>query len=811
MSKFENSNLINSDSEEETDLNLNQTNKDKKKKKKPKSKNVKSTESEQNKPISTMGKLIMERKRLLEEENERIRKIEEEEEIKKKKEEEILEKNKKEEKEEKERKEKKYKAKQDKIEAQKKAGQYKTKSEKKQHKKNQLRLEQMKKLGIVSTDSDGKIIIKQDTQIQIKELETESESESESESETELNNNKEIQINNFRCPIFTIMGHVDTGKTTLLDYLRKTSVQSHEAGGITQQIGTTLLTRDIISKQINLSDANLDANLKIDIKIPGLLLIDTPGHESFEILRKLGSKLADIAIVIIDIMHGLEPQTIESIKFLKESNVPFMFVLNKIDRLYGWNNQNLSGNKLLDAQNFNTKEEFYSRFKQIQTQIMIQGINSELYWSNTSVDDTINIIPISAVTGQGISDLLTCIINYSQTFLSEQIKWVEQLECIIMEISNDNTYGYTLDCILKNGQLSKGDTIQIQSHSNIIKTKIKNILTIPENKDSKYISKYTQHQTIKGTCQIKIVASNIETSQIGSKIFLIPNETKSKSFSIEKVEIEEKVEEQNKIQLNSQGICIFTSTKGSMESFIQYAQTNTELINPIQIAYTSIGNVNKKELVKFNLINTSSTLGITDIINSLENELKPENICVLAFEVEIDKEAIQYAKDNKIHIFHDNTIYRLFNQYKEFANTLYLDRKEKMRTNTVFPCILKIIESNIFNKKNPLIIGVEVLEGTLHLGTPLIIIPSKTLIGKVVGIQVNKQDVKVGKTGQSICIKIDNISNPGIMYGRHFTHKDLLYPNITRASIDLLKKYFKKDISKEDIGLLVKLKKLIEF
>lgn len=675
----------------------------------------------------------------------------------------------------------------------------------------------MKKHGMIT--EDGKIIIKQrqtnTTEISSIETETEINKTNENYNEIELSNN-------FRCPIFTIMGHVDTGKTTLLDYLRKTSVQSHEAGGITQQIGATLLTPDVIAKQIKSIETISSNNL--DIKIPGLLLVDTPGHEAFKVLRKLGSKLADIAIVIVDIMHGLEPQTLESINLLKESNSPFMFALNKIDRLYGWKNDfgntgiNMGIDKQIEYQDLNTREEFKSRYRQIQTQIMSHGINCELFWSNTSPADTIDIIPISEITGQGIPDLLSNIINYSQTTLKDNLEWIENMECIVMEITNTDGYGYTIDCVLRNGQLSRGDWINIPTSSGTqIKTQIKNILTIPANRDSKFISqsKYIQHQSIKGACQIKIVAPNLELSQIGSQIILetdnveINNMLGQRDNNIkdnsnnddENDEKEDKEDANNLIQLDSQGICIFTSTRGSMESFVQFARTNPELVLPIQISHISIGNVNKKELTKFNLANKS---------NSSNSEPIPEHQCVLAFEVEIDKEATQYAKDNGITIFKDKTIYRLFNQYRDFANKLYADRKEQMRKITVFPCVLKIIESNVFNKKNPLVMGVEVQEGTLHLGTPLIT-ESKTYIGKIVGIQVNKQDVKIGNKGQSVCVKIDNQTNPGIMYGRHFTHRDLLYSNVSRASVDILKQYFKQDISKEDVKLLVKLKKIIGF
>lgn len=800
-----------SDIEEQINNNdITQTNKDKKKKKKNKSKNTKSenTNANTSKPISAMGKLIAERKRLQEEEEERIRKIEEEEEKKKKEEEEREAEIKRKEEEDKERKKK---AKQDKIDAQKKAGLYKTKSEKEREKKNKLRLEQIKKMGIIK--DDGRIEINQGLLNPNSNL------------NQNITKNKEmVEELEYRSPLFTIMGHVDTGKTTLLDYLRKTSVQSHEVGGITQQIGATILTKNIILKQIG----SLESEDEFDIKVPGLLMVDTPGHEAFKNLRKLGSKLADIALVIVDLLHGLEPQTIESIKLLNESNTPYMFVLNKIDRLYGWkkdilddktktNSKNIK--EIIELQDLNVQEEFKAKYNNIKTQIMTQGINNELYWNNTSPTDTISVIPISAITGDGISDLLKVIINYSQTVMNQQILWNAKLDCIVMELSNIEGQGLTADCIIKNGCLEKGDIIKFKSKLNndIIYSKIKTILITQENTDSKSTSKFISYDKVKEARGIKIVASDIDLIQIGSSLekcsLLEYNsyiESNNKTNILDKKNIycsdnnnnsgdlfDDILNINETIKLDSEGIGIFCSTQGSAESLVQFIRSSMETEIPIKISYVSIGNVMKKDLLKFALINSSNTI--------------IENKCVLAFEVDIDKDAIEYAKDNDIQIFEDKTIYRLFNQYKEYANKQYVDRKEKARENTVFPCILKIIESNIFNKKNPLIMGVEVLEGTLHLGTPLITLPSKTYIGKVVGIQVNKQDVKVGKTSQSVCVKIDNQTNPNITYGRQFQGKDLLYSNVSRESVDILKEYFKKDMSKDDIGLLIKLKKLIGF
>ncbi|GAY63149.1 hypothetical protein CUMW_223320 [Citrus unshiu] len=174
---------------------------------------------------------------------------------------------------------------------------------------------------------------------------------------------------NLRSPICCILGHVDAGKTRLLDCIRGTNVQEGEAGGITQQIGVTYFPVENIQKRTE--KLNADAKLKV----PGLLVVDTPGHESFTNLRSRGSCLCDIAILVVDIMDGIKPQTIESLDLLKERNVDFIIALSKADKLYGWKScKNAPIKKALEQQSKDVEDEFKMRLRNEPIGTKIQAL-----------------------------------------------------------------------------------------------------------------------------------------------------------------------------------------------------------------------------------------------------------------------------------------------------------------------------------------------------------------------------------------------------------------------------------------------------
>lgn len=580
---------------------------------------------------------------------------------------------------------------------------------------------------------------------------------------------------NLRAPISVIMGHVDTGKTKLLDNIRQTNVQEGEAGGITQQIGATQFSTEVLRDKTKPMQNAKGGDLAIDIKLPGLLMIDTPGHESFSNLRSRGSSLCDIAILVVDLMHGLEPQTIESLKMLVKGNTPFVVALNKVDRCYGWKtNTNSPIRDTLEAQDSNTKDEFYSRADQAMLQLREQGINCELYWKNEDLKDTISLIPTSAHTGEGVPDLLSMVIKCTQDLQVEKLMYNETLQCTVLEVKVIEGLGPTCDVVLVNGTLKEGDTIVFSTMDGPVVTQIKALLTPPPNREMRIKSEYIHHKQLSGAIGIKIVAPEIGRAIAGTPLLVVESED----------DVEDVKEDchadigsiMKALETDARGVTVHASTLGAMEALLHFLRE--ECKPPIPVSHIAIGTIFKKDVMRANLMN--------------EKEM-PEFATILAFDVRVDNEASAMAEELNVRIMTADIIYHLFDQFSAFMEGILKQRKDAAFEVVQFPVILKILQQNIFNKKDPIVVGVEILEGHLRLGTTLCI-PSldDLVVGTVENIQNNHKDVTKAQKGQSVAIKIVNEGNPTMMYGRQFDHTNSLYSKMSRKSIDALKEFFKE-------------------
>lgn len=591
---------------------------------------------------------------------------------------------------------------------------------------------------------------------------------------------KKEKHRDLRSPICCILGHVDTGKTKLLDNLRKTNVQEGEAGGITQQIGATYFPIDSIRKRT----AHLPP---VDYAVPGLLVIDTPGHESFTNLRSRGSSLCNIAILVVDIMHGLEPQTIESLNLLKMRKTPFIVALNKIDRLYGWQTHpELSLEASLERQNAAVQAEFEKRLADTMLAFSEQGLNSEVFFRNDDMRRTVSLVPTSAITGDGVPDLLNLLLTLTQRMMSDDLKYLSRLECTVLEVKVIEGLGTTIDVILSNGVLREGDRIAVCGLNGPIVTNIRALLTPQPLREMRVKSQYVHHQQVKAALGVKICAADLDKAVAGSSLMVIGPKDDEEAI-MEEVQ-DELTAILESVDKSGVGVSVQASTLGSLEALLCFLKDCK-----IPVSSINIGPVHKKDIIR----------------TSVMLEQEREYACLLAFDVKIERDAEQLAEETGVKIFRADIIYHLFDQFTAYMKGLEEQKRKDLAPQAVFPCILRIVPGCVFNKREPIILGVDVLEGVLRIGTPLAVPAQDGIsIGRVTSIELNHKPVpEVRKGGPAVAIKIECASyETPRMVGRHFAEQDQLVSKISRASIDILKENFRNDLSKEDWALVVKLK-----
>ena len=594
-----------------------------------------------------------------------------------------------------------------------------------------------------------------------------------------------------RCPIVVIMGHVDTGKTKLLDKIRKTNVQEGEAGGITQQIGATYFEKKTLISQT----AKLNETEKFDLTVPGMLVIDTPGHESFTNLRSRGSSLCDVAILVVDLMHGLEQQTIESLQMLRSRGTPFVVALNKVDRCYDWKTcKDMPIRDALKEQSEGTLQEFRSRSSDAKVQLQEQGVNSNIYWEMGDDDwtnsDFVPLVPTSAITGEGVQDILLLLCQIAQRKLWQQLMWCANLQCTVLEVKAIDGLGMTVDVLVVNGYLREGDKAVFCTLDGPIVTEIRGLLTPPPSREMRVKSEYIHHKEIKGALGVKLIGNGLEKVMAGTPVMVAGPDDEVEDIKAEVMS--DLTSLQEKLSTDKKGVMVQASTLGALEALLQFLREETK--PPIPVSAIGIGTINKRDVTRISIMNEKGC---------------PEYATILAFDVPVPREAREHAEEVNVRIFTADIIYHLFDQFTRFMEQLQEKRREDAAAIAVFPSIVKILPQHVFNQKDPIIVGVEVVEGILKVGTPLCVPTLGGLhVGTVTSIEQNGREQETARKGASVAIKIVNENNPTITYGRQFDASHSLYSTLNRASIDALKLHFKDKLENEDWRLVVKLKKV---
>ena len=617
-----------------------------------------------------------------------------------------------------------------------------------------------------------------------KEKENEEEKDKEKDGKVSI---KEIRDNaRLRAPIVCVLGHVDAGKTKILDKLRHSNVQLGEAGGITQQIGATFIPIENIQSHIS----KIDERFHTKTRIPGILLIDTPGHASFTNLRSRGSSLCDIAVLILNIDKGIEKQSVESLDLLRMRKTPFIIALNQIDRTYNWRRFDWSGfedsyRKQKDQQ----KRLFDEKVEQNKMQFIKNNINAELYYKNTNMKEYVNMVPTSAITGEGLPDLLGLLVYLTDNYLIRQITYKEEVKCSILEVKVLETIGTTIDVVLVNGTIHVGDKIVIGGLLGPIKTVVKIILLPKPMKEMRVKCEYERFDEISGAIGVKIFCPDLENALAGSPLYVYKTEEEAEHYCNE-ISKDFNSIVQKYLNKKGKGIMVQASTLGSLEAILTFLNEQK-----VEVAVVGVGNLNKKDVIKLQIKHAED-----------ENVMK-EDLVILCFDNKVLPEAQKVADENGIKIFVDDIIYHLFDKFIEFKNKSILERKKEKEKEAIFPCSLKTVM--FINKKDPLIIGVSVTEGVLKIGTPIYCVEKNLPLGVVESIEREKKPINnVRPNDGDVAIRI-KVADSSLAAGRHFDESSTYVSQITRNSINALKNYFREDMTNDDWKLVIKLKKIL--
>ncbi len=580
--------------------------------------------------------------------------------------------------------------------------------------------------------------------------------------EATFKNNSSFASGMIRKPLITILGHVDHGKTRLLDTIRNTTVIDREAGAITQAIGASIVPKETIQRICG----NLLEKFGLKLIIPGLLFIDTPGHEAFTHLRKRGGNLADIAILVVDMHEGLMPQSIEAIEILKKSKTPFIIALNKIDLTRGW--QDAQGILLeqIQKQNPDTIQQIETKMYSIVEQLFAHGFEADRFDRVSDYTKQIAIVPISAKKTIGIGELLMVMTGLVQKYLAKklEVKVKGPAKATILEVKEDKGLGKTIDAIIYDGTLDVGDIIVIGTLGDPLVTKVKALFVPEPLKEMRDVKgKFISVKNVTAATGVKISAPDLDNVIAGMPLQEATEETLEKIKQEIHKEIKEVV-----VETDAEGIVIKADTLGSLEAMLLLLKQKN-----IKIKRATIGAISKKDIM--------------DAEASYEKH--PEHAAILGFNVAVDKDT---NKETHVKIIQGQVIYQLLEEFEIWFSKKQKEAEcaglEKLNK----PCKFQIMPNHIFRMNNPAVVGADILAGTLKTGARLMNKEGHQLTF-VKSMELEKKSVNEVHQGTQLAVSLPNIT-----IGRQTQEGEILYTFHAESEFVALKK-FKKFLTPGEI------------
>ena len=574
-----------------------------------------------------------------------------------------------------------------------------------------------------------------------------------------------------RQPIVCVLGHVDAGKTSLLDELRKTSVQAREAGGMTQHIGASFFPVETLKQLIG----PYMGSFKTGIEIPGLLIVDTPGHEVFTNLRRRGGSVADIAILVVDALRGFEAQTYECIDILKARKTPFIVAVNKIDRIPGWTaTEGAPFLKSYAAQSSFVREALDNRLYAVMGEFSRLSFKTDRFDHIRDFTQNVALVPTSAKTGEGLSELVMVLVGLTQQFLTKRLQTTDgPAKGTILEVKDEPGLGLTLNAIIYDGTLRSDDLIVIGGKNGPITTRVRTILVpkpLDEMRDPR--DKFTPVPAVYASAGIKIVATALDGALAGAPLFGVPTgENPAKYCKLITEEIG-----RIRIAKEIDGVIVKADTLGSLEAMAEILKSKE-----VQVRIADVGDISKRDVIEASVVKTHA----------------PLSGAILAFGVKTLPDAQQEAEANGIPIFNQPIIYNLIDAYVEWAREKRESKSEAEFEALIKPGKITVLPKCIFHRAKPLVVGVEVLGGRLKPKYALMRKEDSSDLGEIDQIQEEGKNVQEAKVGMQVAISMDKP-----IAGRHIFERDVLYVKVPEKDAQALQTTHADDLTADEMEIL---------
>ena len=567
-----------------------------------------------------------------------------------------------------------------------------------------------------------------------------------------------------RTPIVAVLGHVDHGKTTLLDKIRGSAVSEGEAGAITQHIGSTAVPLSTIS---DIAGELVDPT---DFDLPGLLYIDTPGHHSFSTLRSRGGALADIAILVVDVNDGFQPQTEEAVEILRRTQTPFIVAANKVDTVPGWNpREGQPVQQTLEEQSDRVQGDVNDRLYGIIGELSDMDFSADMYWRVQNFQKNVGVVPVSAMTGEGVPDLLTVLMGLSQRYMKDEmaIDVAGPGAGTVLEVKEARGFGTTIDAVLYDGTIRADDTIAVGGVNETIVTDVRALLQPKPLAEIRTEREFEKVESVSAAAGVKIAAPDLDDAMAGAPIRVV----RDRDVNTVIAEVQEELAEIT-VTSSDEGVVVKADTLGSLEAI-----ANTLEDSEIPIVRAEVGDVAPRDV---------SVAGTAN---------EPKHETILAFSVDILDDAADLAKQEDVRIFEHDVIYQLIQDYEEFVEEMEREQQDQILENITRPARFRVLDGHTFRQSDPAVVGVEVLTGTLKRNSNAAKFegnaPSR--VGSLKTIQDEGDDIDEARSGDRVAVSID-----GPTVGRQIEEGDELWTELPEKHAKILEQELNEDIPADE-------------